>query len=100
MPTPFERFTAQLRIVRFAVTASPFLGLTLGHVSFLWPPLGSLQVFAAGLATVIIYFLGLVPFQIPTKKAAGRWLVVAVAIAMCSLGFYSQLISLYVRRVT
>ena len=93
-------------IVRTVLSVLPLTGylpiLTNEKVQtpqILWPPIGSVVIYAAGIAAVLIWAIGELP-KLSVKKAADRyWFAGGIAAALLSLGWYALLLIAYVKGV-
>jgi hypothetical protein len=93
----FEKFKKHLRVLRYAIAATPAIGAVLPGKLFLWPPLKqSVTNFAAGLSVALIHALGLIPSVIGSRRKAVTWLVAALAVATVSLVAYGTFVSSHV----
>lgn|GEM_PF-4670641 len=97
-------FGAVIRgIVRTTVSVLPLIGYlpVLTNEKFqtpqiLWPPIGSVVVYAPGIAAVLIWAIGELP-KLSTKKGAARyWFIGGIATALIALGCYALLLIAYV----
>lgn len=79
--------------------AVPLVGLGVPRLPFVWPPIGSIDIYAAGIATVIIWAFGMFPQRLRYKKSARRWAGFGLALAFGSFLFYAHFIAAYVVRV-
>jgi hypothetical protein len=68
-------------------------------VHLVWPPLGSIEAFAAGLAMALTALFGRIPRLFRTKGGAKKAVVVAVLVAVVSLVAYCALLSKYVVKI-
>jgi len=79
--------------------AVPLVGLGVPRLPFVWPPIGSVDIFAAGIATVVIWAFGMFPRRLRSKKSARRWAGFSLALALVSFLFYAHFLAEYVVRV-
>jgi hypothetical protein len=83
--------------VHTAVPIIPFAGLTAKKAYILWPPLGSLNVYAAVMASVLLATLcPLLPSLISTRAAAKRWILASAIVAAVCFSGYGFLVGRYI----
>ena len=87
------------RLVRVGIAALPLAGEKIQHVPLLWPPLGSIETYAAGLAAGIIALFGALPALIKKKALAktGAW--IGLGLSVFSLFVYGYFLLTYVKGV-
>jgi hypothetical protein len=91
MPHGWASFKS--RLPRIIVSALPLVGSKVINVPFVWPPLGSLETYAAVLATAIIAAIGMVPGMVATKARAKRQFIVMVFVSAVSLICYGSFLA-------
>jgi len=69
----------------------------LGASRFLWPPIGSAVVYAAGIAAALVVAIGKLPLVFRPKSKA--WFVGGLVTTLIALGFYASLLLTYVKGV-
>jgi hypothetical protein len=94
-----KNLTPQYLLPQVAVVSAPILAQHFGPSSFVWPPLGGLETFAAYAATVAIGLCSLLPLLLDTKQQAKVWLKRAVIASFLMFILYSILVARYVIRV-
>lgn len=87
------------KISRIAISVLPLAGEKIQNVPIIWPPLGSIETYAAGMATVIIGAFGALPTLFKTKGAAKAGAGIGLAVALISLTFYGNYLLTYVKGV-
>jgi hypothetical protein len=97
MPNWIKQLASKL--IRGAIAVSPLAGYKLQNAPLIWPPLGGLEIYAAGLAVALIGILGALPSAFRTKAVAKKWIGYMVVLAFASLISYGYLFSKYVIRV-
>lgn len=87
------------KLLRAGVALLPLAGDKIQNVPVIWPPLGSIETYAAGLATAIIAIFAALPVLFKTKSAAKFGAVVSLLAAVVSLTFYASFLLTYVKGV-
>jgi hypothetical protein len=64
--------------------AVPLVGLGVPSLFFLWPPIGGVAVYAAGIAVVFIWAFGEFPQLFGSKRSTRRWVGFGLAVAFGS----------------
>jgi hypothetical protein len=93
--TRFEKFETHLKTVRRAIAVSPFVGMALPWLHFLWPPVSDLTNYAGVPASALIGLAGWIPSQIPLR-AAKKWMAAGFGIAVLSLASYVYLFAAHI----
>lgn len=78
---------------RVAFAALPLIGSKLQRVPEVWPPLGSLETYAAFIASALIAASGFIPGLIKTKTSAKRHAIIALVVAFILLIPYGYLLA-------
>jgi hypothetical protein len=86
------------RLLQVAVPAVPAIGC-IAKLHIIWPPLGSIEAYAATLAVAIIAVFGVLPPKIATETSARAWAVGSALIAIMPLALYASLLVKYVKGV-
>jgi hypothetical protein len=94
-----KQLAPQYRLPQGAVLGAPLLAKHFGDQSFVWPPLGSLETYAVGAATLVIGLCSLLPNLIETKRQAKLWLMWGVLATVGLFALYSVLVTRYVARI-
>lgn len=92
----FARLAPQYRLPQVAIAGSPFLAQHLASSGFIWPPLGSLEVFAAYVATLLIALCSFLPGLIETNRQAKEWFVRSLTACLVAFLIYVVLVGRYV----
>lgn len=92
-----RRITSKL--LRAGVALLPLAGDKIQNVPIIWPPLGSIETYAAGLATAIIAVFAALPTFFRRKGSAKIGAVVSLLAAVVSLIFYVNFLLTYVKGV-
>jgi len=92
-----RRITSKL--LRAGVAILPLAGDKIQNVPIIWPPLGSIETYAAGLATAIIAVFAALPTFFKRKGSAKVGAVVSLLFAVVSLILYANFLLAYVKGV-
>jgi hypothetical protein len=87
------------KLLRAAIAALPLAGDRIQHVPLIWPPLGSIETYAAVAAAAIIAAFGALPMFFRTKSQARLTAAISIGLAFSSLFPYGYFLSRYVKRV-
>jgi hypothetical protein len=92
------------RVSRGAISAIPIGGsaihlLQIHLPQLIWPPLGGIEVYAAGLAVVVIAVFGKLPSLFKIENHVKKWMGIGILAAVVSLSTYVFLLSRYVKGV-
>jgi hypothetical protein len=87
------------KLVRTGIALLPLAGDKIQNVPIIWPPLGSIETYAAGLATAIIAVFAALPTFFRRKGDAKIGAVVSSLVAVASLIFYANFLLTYVKSV-
>jgi Na+/melibiose symporter-like transporter len=87
-----------------AVSLVPLVGYALHHsttldMHILWPPIGSIETFASGVAAALIAVFGMLPALLRRESCQKWWLGLGVVIAIISVIAYAYFLSTYVKEV-
>src|SRR5579863_9602072 len=82
--------------VRALVATLPFAGEKIKNVPPIWPPLGSIETYGAGVATALFLLFGAAPKLFKNKAQAKAATYAASGLAAISLVVYGGLLSRYV----
>jgi hypothetical protein len=95
-------------LFRAAITAVPIAASPVGaslvgdksqRLPLIWPPVGSLMVYAVPLASLIVGLVGWTLPKLLKKRASARFSVLSLGLAFVSLFLYFYLVSRYVKEV-
>ena len=87
------------RIFRAAVALLPLVGDKIQNVPLVWPPLGSVETYAAGVAAGVIALFGGLPALIKTKAIAKTGTRIGLGLSVISLFLYGYFLLSYVKGV-
>lgn len=99
MPQQRKKGKLLSKVLRAAVAALPLAGDRIRHIPLIWPPLGSIETYAAVAAAAVIAVFGTLPMFLRTKAQAKLAAAVGVGLAFFSLFPYGYFLSKYVKRV-
>lgn len=86
------------RLWQVAVPAVPAIGC-IAKLHIIWPPLGSIEAYAATLAVAIIAVFGALPSIVATETNARKWAVGSALLAIMPLALYASFLVKYVKGV-
>jgi hypothetical protein len=89
---------SKAKILGFAIPAVPLIGYA-WKLHVVWPPLGSIEVYAATSAVAIIAALGALPGLFGAPTSAKKWATGGILAALLPLGCYAFLLTKYVKAV-
>jgi len=88
------------RLLRTVIASVPLAGEKLNLPAIVWPPLGSIEAYAARAATGIIAAFAALPSLIFRKKSSAKIGAAAgIIVASVSLCFYAHFLTEYVKRI-
>lgn len=88
-----------LKFLRAGIALLPLAGDKVQNVPLIWPPLGSIETYMAGLAAVLIGIVGALPISFRTKTIAKAWARAGLLFAFVSLLVYGGFLLRYVKSV-
>jgi hypothetical protein len=92
-----------LKLCVGTLIALPLIGWKLEPLPVVWPPLGSIETYAAPLAATIIAVFGILPSVFNNNAATKKWMRIGVPLAIClaiiSLFAYVCFLLTYVKGV-
>lgn len=92
---------AKYLLPRAALVSTPYVAhrYTVDHVtasSFVWPPLGILDIYSVPAATIVILLCSCLPRVVVTKTQINKWFIATATIAVLFFICYSALVGRYV----
>jgi hypothetical protein len=87
------------KLLRLAIAVVPAAGDKIRNLPLVWPPLGSIETYAAGVAVVVIGFFGALPVLIKTKSHAKKGAKIGLGLSLASLFIYGFFLLTYVKGV-
>jgi hypothetical protein len=87
------------KVLRISISILPLAGDKIQNVPIIWPPLGSVETYAAGIATATIALFAALPALLKTKSVATIGTVVGLFAAALSLVLYANFLLTYVKSV-